>query len=107
MELLEGSSVKVVRIPAQSPNCHPHAERFIRTIREECLDHFVIFGERHLRHLVREFVAQYQAERFHQGLGGQLVKAAEEPRNDNGVGGPVRWGSRLGGMLNFYYRGAA
>ena len=106
-DLLERGGVKVMRIPAQSPNCNPHAERFVRTIREECLAHFVIFGERHLRHLVREFVAHYQGERFHQGLGGQLVKPAEEPRNDNGSGGAVRRRSRLGGTLNFYHRGAA
>jgi hypothetical protein len=104
-ELLEGSGVKVVRIPARSPNCNPHAERFVRTIREECLAHFVIFGERHLRHLVGEFVAHYQGERFHQGLGGQRVRPGH-PDNDN-AGGVVRRRSRLGGVLNFYHRGAA
>jgi len=106
-ELLKRGGVKVVQIPAQSPNCNAHAERFVRTIREECLEHFVIFGERHLRHLVREFVAHYQGERFHQGLGGQLIKPAEDPSNDNGAGGTVRRRSRLGGMLNFYHRRAA
>jgi transposase len=105
--LLERGGVKVVRIPAQSPNCNPHAERFVRTIRQECLEQFVIFGERHLRHLVREFVAHYQRERFHQGLGGQLVTPAEEPINDNGSPGAVRRRSRLGGVLNFHHRGAA
>src|SRR5262249_19418948 len=46
-------------IPAQSPNCNAHAERFVKTARTECLDHFVIFGERHLRHLLNQFVAHY------------------------------------------------
>ena len=54
---LRSSGVKSVRIPASSPNCNPHAERFVRTVRDECLRHFVIFGERHLRHLLREFVS--------------------------------------------------
>ena len=46
--LLKSGGVKCVRIPAQSPNCSPHAERFVKTIRTECLDQFVILGERHL-----------------------------------------------------------
>src|SRR5664279_2878557 len=49
VRLLKSSGVKSVRIPANSPNCSPYAERFVRTVRTECLDHFVIIGERHLR----------------------------------------------------------
>ncbi|MGE5783203.1 MAG: helix-turn-helix domain-containing protein [Myxococcales bacterium] len=56
VELLKSSGVESVRIPASSPNCNPHAERFERTVRTECLNHFVIFGERHLRCLPREFI---------------------------------------------------
>jgi len=55
--LLKSSGVNSVRIPASSPNCNPYAERFVKTVRTECLNHFVIFGERHLRVLVREFMA--------------------------------------------------
>jgi hypothetical protein len=57
--LLKSCAVESVPIPPRSPNGNPHAERFVRTVRSECLDHFVIFGERHLRHLLREFVAHY------------------------------------------------
>ncbi len=46
--------VKCVKIPAQSPNCNPHADRFVKTVRDECLRHFVIFWERHLRYLLKE-----------------------------------------------------
>jgi hypothetical protein len=60
--LLEAHGVTCVPIPAQSPNCNPHAERFVKTVRTECLDHFVIFGERHLRLLLREFMEHYIAE---------------------------------------------
>jgi hypothetical protein len=71
----------------------------------------VIFGERHLRYLVREFVAHYHTERFHQGLGGQLVRPPPAPGNDNAepVSGPatIRCRSRLGGVLNFYQRETA
>src|SRR5512133_2368747 len=70
VELLKSGGVKSVRIPASSPNCSPHAERFVRTVRTECLNQFLIFGERHLRHLLREFTPHYLEERFHQGLDG-------------------------------------
>jgi len=63
--ILKAGGVKSVKIPAQSPNCNPYAERFVKTIKSECLNHFVIFGERHLRHLTNEFVEHYLTERFH------------------------------------------
>ena len=69
--LLASSGISSVAIPAQSPNCNPHAERFIKSIRNECLDRFIIFGEAHLRHLLREYVSHYNAERYHQGMGWQ------------------------------------
>jgi hypothetical protein len=71
--LLKSGGVKCVPIPAQSPNCNPHAERFVKTIRRECLDHFVIFGERHLRYLIKQFIEHYLTERFHQGIGSQII----------------------------------
>jgi putative transposase len=106
-ELLESSGVKSVPIPAQSPNCNCYAERFVRTIRAECLAHFVIFGERHLRYLVQQFVEHYQAERYHQGIGGQLIQPRPGPSNDNARLGPIGCRSRLGGVLNFYHQEAA
>jgi transposase len=105
--LLKSVGVKCVRIPAQSPNCTPHAERFVRTIRTECLDQFVIFGERHLRHLVGTFVEYYLTGRYHQGIGGRLVRPQALANKDNGTAGAIRSRSRLGGLLNFYHREAA
>jgi len=80
--LLKSEGVNSVAIPARSPNCNPYAERFVKTVRSECLDHFVIFGERQLRHLLREFCAHYHGERFHQGLGGKLVRPPAERQQD-------------------------
>ena len=94
-------------IPAHSPNCNPYAERFVRTVREECLDHFVIFGEAHLRHLLGEVVQHYNRERYHQGLRGKLVMPNLLAQNDNGAVGTIKTRSRLGGTLNFYHREAA
>jgi hypothetical protein len=104
--ILKAGSVKSVKIPAQSPNCNSYAERFVKTIKYECLNHFVIFGERHLRYLIKEFVEHYMTERFHQGIGGQLIRNVG-PTSDNGADGKVACRSRLGGLLNYYHREAA
>ena len=104
--ILKAGGVKSVKIPAQSPNCNPYAERFVKTIKYECLNQFVIFGQRHLRHLIKEFVEHYMTERFHQGIGGQLIRNVGST-NDNAPDGKVARRSRLGGLLNYYYREAA
>ncbi len=96
--LLETNGVTCVPIPAQSPNCSPHAERFVKTIRSECLDHFVIFSERHLRHLIREFSEHYLTERYRQGIGSRIIMPS--PSNDDGALGAIGCRSRLGGVLN-------
>jgi len=66
--LLQDSGVEPIRLPAKSPNLNAHAERFIRSIRQECLNRTIPLGERHLRQLVHEYVAHYNAERNHQGI---------------------------------------
>jgi len=99
--------VTCVPIPPRSPNCNPHAERFVKSIRSECLDRFVIFDERHLRHLLGEFSAHYHAERYHQGLGSQIIMPMPSPGNDNASQGAIGCRSRLGGLLNYYRREAA
>jgi len=81
--LLRTNGVQCFAIPAQSPNCNPHAERFVKTVRTECLDHFVIFGERHLRHLLKDFVGHHVTERYHQGGGSQIIRPSVPPSNDN------------------------
>ena len=105
--VLRSSGVTCVPIPAQNPNCNPVAERFIRTVRNECLDNFVVLGERHLRHLLREFVTHYHGERYHQGIGSRIIRPETAVANDNGRAGPIARRSRLGGELNFYSRKAA
>lgn len=105
-EILRSSGVKPVKIPAKSPNCNPFAERFVKSIKYECLNHFVFFGERHLRRVVKEYQQHYLEQRYHQGLDGRLIHT-ETSANDNAGDAPIRCQSRLGGMLNFYYREAA
>ncbi len=102
--LLRTAGVTCIPIPAQSPNCNAYAERFVRTVRSECLNHFVIFGERHLRLLLREFIEHYRSERYHQGLGGRIIEHRAWPNNDNAPSRGIQRRARLGGVLNFYYR---
>jgi len=59
--------VKVIRLPPRSPDLNAFAERFVLSIRSECLDRIVPLGERHLRHVISEFVEHYRRERTHQG----------------------------------------
>jgi putative transposase len=102
--VLRHAGVKPLRLPARSPNLNAFAERFVRTIKEECLNRMVFFGEKMLRNAVANFVAHYLAERNHQGLDNRLI----EP--DAGVGqriGEIVCRNRLGGLLKYYDRKAA
>ena len=93
-----------VLCPVGAPNCNAFAERFVRSIKEECLNRMILFGERSLRHVLNEYIAHYHAERNHQGLGNRLL----EPTHEVGsMDDPIQHRERLGGILNFYYREAA
>src|SRR5678815_1059074 len=61
LESLEGERVQIIRTPFRAPNCNAYAERFVRSIKEECLERVIVFGERHLRRTIAEFVAHYHA----------------------------------------------
>ena len=65
----------VVPIPPKSPNCNPHAERFVRSVKEECLDRMILFGRNALERALREYRLHYLRERNHQGLGNQLIES--------------------------------
>ena len=100
---LATAGVRVIRTPLLAPNCNAYAERFVRSIREECLNRVIPLGERHLRRTLAEFVAHYHGERNHQGLDNELID--RPPRQI--VGGPVRRRERIGGLLSYYYCAAA
>jgi transposase InsO family protein len=89
---------------ARSPNLNAHAERFVRTIKESCLDRMILFGEGSLRKAIHEFVAHYHLERNHQGVDNRLMIP---PQPHGGSSGAIRRRQRLGGILNYYYRQAA
>ena len=104
-QIFKHAGVAVVTLPARSPNLNAYAERFVRSVKSECLSRIIPLGERHLRHVLTQYAEHYHRERNHQGLANRLVEPL--PSNTNGGEGAVRCRSRLGGLLNYYYRGAA
>jgi putative transposase len=102
--MIADTGVQSVKLPPRSPNLNAYAERFVRTIKESCLDRMILFGEGSLRKAVREFVAHYLTERNHQGLGNRrIISELGGVENTEAV---CRR-DRLGGLLNYYYREAA
>ena len=101
--ILGQGGVKAVRLPARSPNLNAFAERFVLSIKTECLDRLVPLGEAHLRRAILEYTEHYHEERNHQGLDNELIVPAKAT---NGVGEVARR-ERLGGLLSYYCRKAA
>ena len=103
LRLLAGVGVESVKLPPRSPNLNAHAERFVRSIKESCLDRLILFGEQSLRTALQNFVVHYHRERHHQSLANRLIQP--EPGHVGNTGA-VQQRERLGGMLNYYYRAA-
>jgi transposase InsO family protein len=99
---LREAGIRVVQTPYQAPNANAYAERFVRSIKDECLNRMIPFGEHHLRRTIAEFVEHYHRERNHQGLDNELIDRV--PAVDEG--GRIRRRHRLGGLLNYYCRAA-
>jgi len=102
-DILVREGIHLVQLPPRSPNLNAFAERFVRSIKSECLNRMIFFGQASLQHAIRHFMAHYQTERNHQGLANQLLQPdlLTEPSR------PVQRRQRLGGMLNYYCRAAA
>jgi transposase InsO family protein len=103
-KLLAVANVELVRLPARSPNRNAFAERFVRSVKDECLRHVIPPGERHLFTVIREYVEHYHVERNHQGLDNVIPFPSSAPQGSNG---PIVRRERLGGLLTFYERKAA
>src|SRR5215203_5199687 len=101
--LVEEGGTEVIRLPPMSPNLNAYAERFVRSIKDECLNRMIFIGQASLRRAVAEYMKHYHRERNHQGIANRLIYApAVVAAND----AEIRRRARLGGMLNFYYRAA-
>jgi len=99
--ILKTTGVESVKLPPRSPNLNAHAERFVRSVKEECLDHLILSSEDQLRHVLSEYLQYYQHERIHQGLN-RII----EPQHE-GCQGDIICIKRLGGLLKSYHRRAA
>ena len=102
--LIRDNGTTVIRLPPMSPNLNAYAERFVRSIKDECLNRMIFIVQASLRRAVDEYVEHYHRERNHQGLDNRLIQLPTAVTADPD---PIRCHARLGGTLNFYYREAA
>jgi len=102
--IIVGAGIEVIRLPLRSPNLNAFAERFVRSIKEECLSRMIFFGQSSLRHAIAQYLSHYHDERNHQGLENRLLRPSCVVV-DSHV--PVQRRARLGGMLSYYHREAA
>jgi transposase InsO family protein len=102
--MLQDAGTEPLRLPPRSPNLNAWAERFVLSIKSECLNKMIFFGERSLNRAGREYLVHYHVERNHQGLDNRLI----ESTNDVGcAASDIECRNRLGGMLRYYHRKAA
>ena len=101
--VFRSEGVHIIRTPVRAPNANSYAERWIRSVREECLDKLLIFSEDHLRRVMRDYITYYNTARPHQGLKQRIPIAPSTPV----AHGPIQCRKVLGGILHDYYREAA
>jgi transposase InsO family protein len=99
--ILKAAGVQPVKLPPRSPNLNSHAERFVRSVKEECLDHLILFSEEQLRYVLSEYLQYYHHERIHQGIN-KIIEPQHEANQ-----GEIICIERLGGLLKSYHRKAA
>lgn len=92
-------------LPPQSPDLNAYAERWVRSVKEECLSRLLLFGERSLRYALKEYVTHFHQERPHQGK--ENVVLFPCPRRSGTGESPIQCRERLGGLLKYYSREAA
>ena len=103
-DILDDEGAEPLRLPARSPNLNAYVERFMKSIKSECLSRMIFFGEKPLRRAVAAYLEYYHTERNHQGLANKII----EPREAVGqMDGAIECRERLGGLLRYYHRQAA
>ncbi len=104
-KILKEAGLKLIRLPPKSPDLNAYAERFVRSVKSECLSRLIIFGENGLRHALEEYLIHYHQERNHQGLA-NAIPFPNERNNPGSLRGRIVCRKRLGGFLKFYCREA-
>ena len=102
--MLRAAGVEPLRLPARSPSLNAFAERWVRSVKQECLSKLILFGEAALRRALNEYLAHFHAERPHQGKGNVLL--FPEPTDRASPANRVACRQRLGGLLRYYARAA-
>ncbi len=102
LRIIKDSGVDLVNLPRRSPNLNPYAERWVLSIKHECLSKLILFGEKSLRRAVTQYVAHYHEERHHQSKDNTILLPSQDRSK-----GSVCCRERLGGLLRFYYRDVA
>jgi transposase InsO family protein len=101
----DGSDIEILLTPVEAPRANAICERFIGSVRRECLDHVLILGERHLHRVMKEYVAYFNYARPHQGRG-QQIPCAEASQDDIASEGTIISHPVLGGLHHDYRRAA-
>jgi hypothetical protein len=104
--IIELGNVKPISLPARSPNLNAYSERWVKSVKEECLGKLILLGESSLRRALQAYELHYHEERNHQGKGNRLLFPRQTQPVD-GDQGSVQCHQRLGGLLKYYYREAA
>ena len=102
--VLEDTETNVILLPPRSPNLNAYMERYMRTMKYECLNKMIFFGENSLRRALNEFSEHYHSERNHQGIGNNIIAPDQRVGQTTGA---IKRSERLGGLLSYYYRDAA
>ena len=101
-ELFKNEGFTVQKLPFMSPNMNSYAESWVGTIKRECLNRFIVFGERHLRYLISEYVKHYNENRPHSAMNNMPLEETELNKRNTGE---IKCQSKLGGIIKHYYRG--
>jgi putative transposase len=104
--IVDSSDVKTLPLPARSPNLNAFAERWVKSVKDECLSKLILFGEKSLRRAIREDLTHFHTERNHQGKGNILLLPVST-KVENRIDGSIHCKERLGGLLKYYNREAA
>jgi len=102
-KILQSVGIKPIRLPPKSPNLNAFAERWVRSIKEECLSKLVFFGQQGLEYALWKYMTHYHEERNHQGLKNKIPFPADSYRPDL-ITGEIVCKSRINGLLKYYYR---
>jgi len=108
--ILESDGLEFRPIPPRSPNMNPYAEAWVQRTKQEVLDHFIVFGERHLRQILAAWLEYYHRFRPHQGIGNVALAERDCPAplmTDTGPPGEIVCHESLGGLPKYYRRKAA